>query len=36
LNEDYLQGVPAPDAANRFAMVVTDCQHIDYTDRLTT
>jgi hypothetical protein len=36
LNEDYLQGIPAPNATNRLAMVFADCQQIDYTDRLTT
>jgi hypothetical protein len=32
LNEDYLQGVAAPDASNRLAMVFADRQQIDYID----
>src|SRR5438309_7887007 len=36
LNEDDLQGVAAPHASRRLAMIFAYCHQIDYADRLTT
>jgi hypothetical protein len=36
LDEDDLQGVPAPHGTNRCAMMFADCQHIHDTHRLST